>query len=194
MNASERKVLLESRREQFGEHADDVLLNMSDDGMVVYTVVDGKKVYGLPKGVRTPDSPTLHVDYYTGPSETQQQFHDDVDIKTILRKHGVGAGYVPHAVAIPMEFFKDNTVSPRDYTEAFNIVQEANEMFMELPADLRRAVHDDPRELLELSQSDAGRKTLVDLGFGKHDPSLIKQVSPTENPVPAVAPSETPKK
>lgn len=176
------KVKLEERRKMFGDLDDEILKHIGDDGVVWFTVVDGKRVYGLPDGVRTINSPVLHHEQYFGKSLTQQQFHDEVSIQHILKKYNVGPNYIPEEVQIPVEFFKDCTLSPKDYTEFHNMMQEVNAQFMELPAELRRAVNDDPRRLLELSQSEKGLKTLIALGFGKEAIEPILASEGSESP------------
>lgn len=184
MTAIEKQNLLKIRKKQFGDLPEEILLNISDSGEVVYTEQDGKKTYGLPKGVRDLYSPPLRIEMYFSPSLTQQQFHDEVSIKSILKKYNIAPNYIPEEVQIPMEYFRDVSMSPKDYTEMHNAIREADETFMELPAELRRAVGDDPRRLLELSQSDKGIEELKKLGFAKFLPTE-EQAPLKKEPVPA---------
>lgn len=117
----------------------------------------------------------------TGPGETQQEFKDESDINVILAKYGVHAMAGEH----PPTVYRDVSKS-YDYVEAFDAVREAEEAFAMLPAEARRALGDSPARLMELSQSEAGVKQLIAMGFV--DP--VKQADGNQ-PVPAVAPSET---
>lgn len=158
-----KNAVIKENRDKFGDLHESILLNMDSSGLVYYNLnpKTGEKVY-LPLSQL---SHPIYSEQYTGPSQTQQQFKDDCDINAVLKKYGAHHDYVPEDVSIPVEYFRDLSIAPRDLTEAMNLVQEANETFMDLPAHLRKAVNDDPRRLFELSQSEEGLKKLSELGF-----------------------------
>lgn len=176
MSGVDVKIRREEMKEKFGDLPLEILDHISDFGRVWYVMKNGKRVYGLPEGIRTQyDPPLMHEDY-TGKGETQQQFRDDCDINHILRRYGASPNYVPGEIQIALENFRDLSLQPGDLTEAINIVEGANAAFMELPAELRRAVNDDPNVLLELSNTKDGLKKLVDAGFGsKKTPSELEK-------------------
>lgn len=173
MTPVEKQVYLKNRKKQFGDLSEEILLNIDNSGLVYYSINDkGEKIYGSnQKG-------PLYSEIYFGPSLTQQQFKEDCDINLVLKKYGVHHDYVPGQVAIGIENFRDLSIAPKDLTEAMAIVQHANESFMDLPAELRRAVGDDARVLLELSSSEEGVEKLKAAGFGaKNAPDASEKAS-----------------
>lgn len=131
----------------------------------------------IPK-VRDLFSESVSVVLNTGPGLTQQEFKDESDINLILAKYGV------HAIAgeHPPEVYRDVS-KDYDYMEAFNAVQEAQEAFAQLPADARRALGDDPIRLMELSQTEAGVRELIKMGFVDPDKQAVgKQPVPSADP------------
>lgn len=164
MTALDKKLLVEKNKKRFGDLPLEILENIQDDGLIYYTKhpKTGEKMYAPLSSLSLP----IHSEQYTGRSKTQQQFKDDADINLVLKKYGAFKDYVPEDVSIPLEYFRDLSMLPSDFTESLNVIAESNQMFMDLPAHLRRAVNDDPRRLLELSQSPEGLETLKKLGFG----------------------------
>jgi len=161
MNAIDKKVLLEKRKKQFGDLIEDILLNIDDSGLVYYTInKDGKKVYGISKDSQ------VYSEHYFGQSQTQQQFREECDINLVLKRYGAHHDYVPDQVNHALEHFRDLSIAPQDLTEAYQVIDQAHEAFMDLPADLRRIVNDSPSVLLELSSSDEGLAKLANAGFG----------------------------
>ena len=159
-----KAVLINERKKKFGDLDPAILENMNGDGVVYYHLnAKGERVYGLPKGPRTSDSPPLISEVFTGPGQVQQQFRDDCDINVVLRKYGAHTDYIPQDVQIPIEYFRDLSLQPTDLTEALEVVEEAREMFSELPAAVRRHVNDDPVKFLELSQTPEGVKIINEL-------------------------------
>lgn len=92
---------------------------------------------------------------------TKQSFKDECDINTILSKfQRTGL----------LEFVNERQpqygdVSSIDFTEAMNIVVQANEMFADLPAIWRKRFNNDPVELLDFVNNPANRAEAITLGL-----------------------------
>lgn len=78
---------------------------------------------------------------------TQQNFKDETDLNIMIRKYGV----LPVSEVNWKEF--DATVIPQDYQQLQNMLLEADQAFMELPADVRKAADNDPQKFLAIVES-----------------------------------------
>lgn len=112
------------------------------------------------------------------PSRTQQNFKEECDINTIVERFGL-TGHMPDNIRVP-EFGDFTGVS--DYHSMVNVVREAGESFMELPANIRDRFKNDPGEYVNFCLDSKNRPELESLG-------LVKKatVLPPADPV-AVAP------
>lgn len=99
------------------------------------------------------------------PSEdkTQQQFAEEADINTIVRRFGL-TGELPENIRVPQ--YGDFT-GIGDYKEALNAVRAADEAFMQMPADLRYKFSNDPQRLLEFLADGKNRQEAQALGLLK---------------------------
>ena len=77
-------------------------------------------------------------------SKTQQQFADEVDINTIVRRFGL-TGQLPDNVTMPQYADYEGVF---DFQTAMNTMMEAERSFMQLPADVRARFENDPQKLL----------------------------------------------
>lgn len=116
--------------------------------------------------------------YETPPkAATQQQFKDECDINRIVKNAQRG---------IPPKFL--NRASPQygdfsqvpSITEAYNIIKDAEEAFMTLPAQLRLELGNDPANYTKISTEQLKRFKLL-----KEPPSPADPVPPSENAKPA---------
>ena len=78
---------------------------------------------------------------------TQQNFKDETDLNIMIRKYGV----LPVSEVNWKEF--DATVIPQDYQQLQNMLREADQAFMDLPADVRKAADNDPQKFLAMVES-----------------------------------------
>jgi hypothetical protein len=78
---------------------------------------------------------------------TQQNFKDETDLNMMIRKYGV----LPVSEVNWKEF--DATVIPKDYQELQNMLLEADQAFMELPAEVRKAADNDPTKFLAMVEA-----------------------------------------
>lgn len=114
------------------------------------------------------------------PSLTQQQFKEESDINTIVRRFGL-TGQMPESPRVPS--YGDFT-EVTDYHTALNAVREADEAFLRLPAQIRAEFDNDPQKLLEALEEPRNADRLRELG-------LLKQAPPEAvSPLPR-SPSES---
>ena len=95
------------------------------------------------------------------PSLTQQQFAEEVDINTIVRRFGL-TGQMPENPRTPR--YGDFT-EVTDYQTALNAVRSADEAFMALPADVRAEFNNDPQQLLLAVEDPRNLDRLRELGL-----------------------------
>lgn len=81
------------------------------------------------------------------PSLAQQQFREDSDINTIIRRFNL-SGQLPQGVSAPQ--YGDFT-AVTDYHSALNVVRAADEAFMALPAHVRKQFSDDPAAFVDFA-------------------------------------------
>lgn len=75
----------------------------------------------------------------TDETRTQQQFAEEVDINTIVRRFGL-TGELPQGLKPPMT---GDFTEVYDFQTSMNLVREANEAFMQMPADIREQFGND---------------------------------------------------
>lgn len=112
------------------------------------------------------------VDYLTEPSVntfdddpiTQQQFKNECDINYIVNRY-LQTGYVnPMLVKNGQPVFGDvSTIG--GYKESLDKIQEADSMFMQLPAKIRDRFQHDPLKLLEFVANNDNYDEAVSLGL-----------------------------
>lgn len=78
---------------------------------------------------------------------TQQNFRDETDLNIMIRKYGV----LPVSEVNWKEF--DATVIPQDYQQLQNMLREADQAFLDLPAEVRKAADNDPQKFLGMVES-----------------------------------------
>ncbi len=96
-----------------------------------------------------------------GKTRTQQNFKDECDINTIMRKFAV-TGHMAPPSRLPQ--YGDFT-GIRDYKSALEAVLEASRAFGELPADVRSYFANDPAAFVDFCSNDANREKAIELGL-----------------------------
>jgi len=94
------------------------------------------------------------------PSRTQQQFSEECDINTIVRRFGV-TGQVPTTLRAPLQ----GDFHVMDYHGAMNALVAASESFEKLPADVRYRFRNDPGLFVEFCSDEANRDEATKLGL-----------------------------
>lgn len=111
------------------------------------------------------------------PTLAQQHAREETDINTIVRRFGL-TGELPNNVRVPR--YGDFT-AVSDYQTAMNMVMEANEAFMQLPADVRSRFNNDPGALVDFMSDDSNRAEAEKLGLVVGSSSeLVSNPAPVE--------------
>jgi phage internal scaffolding protein len=100
-----------------------------------------------------------------GIEPAQQQFKDDCDINSIMRRFQK-TGAIDHVAAHQLQY---GMATPTDYHQAMNIITRAEQMFADLPSSLRRRFNGDPAELLEFVQDPKNAAEAKELGLALSD-------------------------
>ena len=101
------------------------------------------------------------------------------DINTILRNFGV-TGKLPMTSRLPT--FGDFT-GIFDFQSAVNAVNDAQEAFDTLDADLRYRFHNDPQEFVAFCSDEANRLEADKLGLTMPKAEIIQPIIPVDKPV-----------
>lgn len=79
------------------------------------------------------------------PTRAQQQFKEECDINTIVKRFGI-TGKLPENVKMPLQ---GDFAEVRDYQDALNKMIEADEAFMKMPAEVRERFQNDPGKFVD---------------------------------------------
>jgi len=100
----------------------------------------------------------------------QQQFAEETDINTIVRRFGV-TGELPVSVRHPMV---GDFTAVTDFQSALNALRQAEAGFADLPARVRARFDNDPGQLLLFLDDEANRKEAVELGIVMPEPEKTR--------------------
>jgi len=120
---------------------------------------------------------------FNDPSLTQQQFANDADINTLVKRFGITDGAIPPAALDP-QYFGDSSDVP-EFRGALEATRTAQDRFEQLPAEIRNRFYNDPVKLWEFVNDEKNVEESVKLGL------LHRSVIP-EPPAPAPEPTKTP--
>lgn len=101
------------------------------------------------------------------------------DINTILRNFGV-TGKLPMTSRLPT--YGDFT-GVFDFQSAVNAVNDAQDAFDSLDADLRYRFHNDPQEFVSFCSDEANRLEAEKLGLVMPKAEIIQPIIPVDKPV-----------
>lgn len=125
------------------------------------------------------------------PTLTKQEFAEEVDINTIVRRFGLD-GKVPEDVRMPV--YADYT-NVHDFQSAMNAIALANESFDAMPARVRSRFHNDPEEFVQFCLDDKNKDEAAELGLVSPEAlaakaaALVKQNEPATITTPAITPT-----
>ena len=121
-----------------------------------------------------------HAIYFDQPSRTQQQFADDANVNTIVRRFAE-TGVDPYASRA--EAARYGFATSIDFKTAMDNVAEVNSAFAQLPAKTRAEFDNDPAAWLsaQIDQIPGGPE---DPEIPSGDPEPPEEVSEPENPPP----------
>jgi len=118
----------------------------------------------------------------TGPeSKTQQQFKDEVDINTIVERFGV-TGEMPPPINFPeVQEFEETF----DFQTSMNVIRQAQESFMTLPAKARARFDNNPQKFMEFMNEEDNAAEAIKLGLAikreiPEEPKPEKKEEPKE--------------
>lgn len=93
--------------------------------------------------------------------QTQQQFAEEVDINTIVKRFGL-TGELPDGVGMPVS---GDFTGVSDFRSAMELVRSAQESFMLLPANVRDRFANDPARVIAFLDDEANREEAIRLGI-----------------------------
>lgn len=96
-----------------------------------------------------------------GESLAQQQFAEECDINTIVKRFGI-TGMLPQTVNMPIS---GDFTAVGDFRSAVDMVRRAEEEFMRLPAEVRARFHNDPQEIIAFIEDGSNREEARKLGL-----------------------------
>lgn len=117
-----------------------------------------------------------------GESRTEQAHKDETDINRIMKKYEK-TGLLNHVNQYKGDY-GDFTRAP-EYQEALNSVMEANEMFMTLPAAIRKQFGNDPASFVEYVGNPENAESLITMGLAERaeEASEVSQKPTSETSV-----------
>lgn len=95
------------------------------------------------------------------PSRAKQEFAEEVDINTIVRRFGL-TGELP--VGVPQVMQGDFT-TVMDFRGAMDMIVKAREMFAEMPAEVRAEFDNDPAKFLDFTSDPKNKDRAIELGL-----------------------------
>lgn len=121
-----------------------------------------------------------------GDSLTMQSMAAECDINNIVSKYQK-TGLLDHVQKHGPQY--GDMSSSHDFTEAMNLVTEAQSMFEELPSSIRKKFNNDPTEFLDFVAEPENRDEMVILGLldaptGSAEPDPAPAGDPPPNPEP----------
>jgi len=119
--------------------------------------------------------------YCPEPSMARQEFADDADINTIMKRYEV-TGVVPSHGREP--FYGDFADLP-DFMEAQRIIMEANSAFESLPARVRREFDNDPSKFVEFASDEKNVDQMREWGLAEPAKVPDKPLDAAKPPEPA---------
>lgn len=95
------------------------------------------------------------------PSRTIQSAKDDADINVIVKRFGI-TGQMPASPRLPSYGDYSGVI---DYQSAMNVIVQAKEAFMELPAEIRAKFGNDPQAYLQFASDPENIDSMRKMGL-----------------------------
>ncbi|AJK28280.1 putative minor capsid protein [Eel River basin pequenovirus] len=118
------------------------------------------------------------VKNFTRPSRTKQASRDECDINNIMRKFEK-TGLIEHQNRYQGDYGDFSDAMP--YHEAMNVVLAADEMFMQLPASIRKQFGHDPQAFLTFASDEKNLDKMREMGLAKPKQRVIEAADPEKN-------------
>ena len=104
----------------------------------------------------------LSLSFEGTPEITQQNFKNETDVNTILRRYDK-TGLITHVNNAAAQYGDFTAVN--EYKENLNAVIAAQDAFDQLPSDIRKRFGNDPGEFFEFATNPTNQEDLVKLGL-----------------------------
>lgn len=132
---------------------------------------------------------TLDFDGDAGISMTRQEFQDECDVNILMAKYEKqGLPFGPNSMREPMYY--DFTIMPTDLQSAMNIMMDAEEAFMSLPAKARLEFGNDPVQFVEFASKSSSLDKMREWGLAPPAPAPKEPLEVRVVPDPKPAPKE----
>lgn len=111
-----------------------------------------------------------------GPSKTQQQYKDEVDLNVMVKRFGITDGAIPLPQYDPRYYgdFTDAT----DFKDSLDRIRDAEARFAALPAEIRKRFDNDPVALYYWVSDPKNADQAVELGLLKRTPPVSPPAKP----------------
>ena len=117
---------------------------------------------------------------------TEQAQAQSTDINFILRKYQK-TGTLEHAKQYQGQY---DDVSVQDFTQAMNMVTEAQQMFDELPSSVRTLTKS-PQGFLEFTQNPENKDQMIEMGLIQGNDGIDGQGAPITSPTADLPPARS---
>jgi phage internal scaffolding protein len=131
---------------------------------------------------RHPSIERVAVTVNTGDSMAKQSFKAECDVNNIMGKYRK-TGLINFVQARSAEYMDCPEI---DFQEAMNIVKQAEDMFMDMPSDLRKRFGNDPGQFLAFCQNEENLDEMVKLGLADAGSAPQPDPSPDTNNSPSL--------
>jgi len=124
----------------------------------------GGSNYDVDEASKETETGVISVDPETGEeihSMTHQQFLEETDINTIVRRFGL-TGELPQNLQMPVS---GDFTEAKTFEETMQLMTQAQQEFMSLPADIRERFANDPGRLIAFLENPDNRDEAVKLGI-----------------------------
>lgn len=130
----------------------------------------------------------LATPFYTkGESLTQQHFKDECDIDKIIAKHD-STGLISHVARGVGQYGDYSEIN--EYREALELVDSANQSFMEIPSNIRKMFNNNAGEFFEFATNPDNLEKMIELGLA---PSPAPEIEESSSKKAAPEPVESDK-
>ena len=127
-----------------------------------------------------------HSFHCEGPSLTRQEFAEECDINTLMKKyegHVIGG---PGGLQPQDMYYADFSEQPRDLLSYMNLMDEAQTAFMTLPAIVRKEFDNDPMQFVMFAQDENNLDTMRQWGLAapkkEEKPMKVEVINPPKEP------------
>lgn len=122
--------------------------------------------------------------YCDDPSLADQSQAEECDINVIVQRFGL-TGEIPGTLITPMQ---GDFTEVTDYRSALEMLMEAQEAFMTLPAKVRAQFENDPHQFLEFASDPSNLDEMKAMGLGRvespRQAPILVEVVPQVPPEP----------